>query len=66
MPRQPSFKTFRSAVDRELTARYGLTWADAGGDAQQLAAAITLAQTPADFVRWWGEKYDLTPREQWK
>ena len=27
--------------------------------------AWQLKETPADFIRWLGEKYDLTPADRW-
>jgi hypothetical protein len=43
-------------------------WAYAGlveDHADRVVQAWELKETPADFIRWLGEKYDLIPAELW-
>jgi hypothetical protein len=56
------FIDYLNAVDDLLQVRYGVTASDA--DMKQIAAAQDAGDTPAQFVDWFGEHYDLTPLPQ--
>lgn len=60
----PGINRYRNNVSCLMLDKYGITWADACGDDDRLIAGMD-AQTPAEFVDWWGEKYDLTPVTNW-
>jgi len=53
---------YRYAVSKEMERVYGITWADASGD-DDLLEKCRASIDPSDFVQWWGQKYDLTPKE---
>lgn len=55
--------TYRDEVSRLLHHTYALTWQDASGEDELLARALNAGESPRDFVRWFAEKYDLTPRD---
>lgn len=54
-----SFKDWRSAVDHYLQDIYCITIVDAGIDDERLASHWTSHDTPSEFVKWFGTKYDL-------
>ena len=47
------------AVDDAMRKIFDIDTSDAGIDADLLASAQEECQTPEEFARWWGEKYDL-------
>ena len=55
-----------NAVDAALLKFFGTDTADAGIEAELIASAQEEGQTPEDFARWYGEKYDLIYREEWQ
>ncbi len=59
--RQPrGLDNYRAQVlPAEMQRRYGLAWLDACGDDEPLVRARSAGRSPAEFVAWWGEKYDL-------
>ena len=40
-------------------------WQEASGDSESLEQAPVAGQSPADFVDWWGRKYDLNRKAEW-
>lgn len=52
---------YGAQVSSEFMRTYGISWADAAGDTAPLEEALREGQSPAEFVRWWGEKYGLVP-----
>lgn len=54
-------RAYAQAVTRAMLRAYGISWVDACGDSGPLRAAREAGQSPSEFVRWWGEKHDLTP-----
>jgi hypothetical protein len=54
------FIEYWEAVDAALLKFFGIDTSDAGIDADLIASAQEEGQTPEDFARWYGEKYDLT------
>lgn len=63
-PVQPAAMTlaaYRDAVSTAMETRYGISWSDACGDDEPLVRAKAHSMTPEDFVRWWGDRYDLEP-----
>lgn len=59
-------REYERRITREMVLEYGITWADACGDFEPLAAAIEAGQSPGEFVQRWGEKYDLIPISEWR
>ena len=54
-------QAYERAVTRAMLREYGVTWLDACGDVGPLRAAMEAGRTAEQFVRWWGEKYGMTP-----
>lgn len=50
---------YRKQVSDTMMKLYGITWDEATGDDEPLTGGMKADQTPEEFVRWWGEKYDL-------
>lgn len=61
MSSQAIMSEYEAAVSNTMQKRYGITWQDASGDTQPLESAIADGWTPEQFVRWFGERYDLEP-----
>lgn len=57
--------SYREAVSIEMVRVYGITWDDACGDDEPLVRAEDDGDSPAEFVKWWGERYELTPVKDW-
>ena len=55
-------ESYREQVSTEMQRRYGINWQDACGDDDPLIRGREAGRTPAEFVAWWGEKYDLIER----
>ena len=53
--------TYRDRVSAAMKKRYGITWDDAAGDVEPLETAMRDGMTPDEFVRWFGERYNLIP-----
>jgi hypothetical protein len=58
-----SYRDWRIAVDQRLYEIYCLTIEDAGFDEEYLATHWQSNEQPADFVEWFGDKYDFDPRQ---
>ena len=54
------FIKYWDAVDTAMQKLFGIDTADAGIEADLIASAQEQGQTPEDFARWYGDKYDLT------
>lgn len=59
MPQPTSVPLFRQQVDQEMLRLFGISWADACGDAEPLERAIDRGSSPREFALWWGDRYDL-------
>jgi hypothetical protein len=57
-----SYREWRDAVDRRLHRIYCITIEDAGFNEDYLINHWQSKEAPADFVEWFGNKYDLDPR----
>jgi len=55
-----SYRDWREAVDRHLHQNYCITIEDAGIDEDYLVHHWQLNEPPSEFVKWVGNKYDLT------
>ena len=55
------YRDWRAAVDRCLREVYCITIGDAGCDEDYLVNHWQSNETPAEFVDWYGNKYDLDP-----
>jgi hypothetical protein len=55
------YREWRGVVDRRLHQVYCITIEDAGFDEDYLVNHWQSKETPADFVEWYGNKYDLDP-----
>jgi hypothetical protein len=61
MSNEPTpFIDYWDAVDTAMFRLFGVDTADAGIDPAPIAEAQENGWTPAEFARWFGEKYDLT------
>lgn len=60
------FIDYWNAIDAALLKFFGIDTADAGIEADLIAAAQEEGQIPEDFARWYGEKYDLAYLDDWK
>jgi hypothetical protein len=61
------FAEWRRAVDQQLEKIFAITIEDAGVDDDFLRAHWEGKESPFEFVLWYGNKYDLDPREAvWK
>jgi hypothetical protein len=58
------FASWRRAVDQRLEEVYAITIVDAGVDDDFLRAHWEDEEPPFEFVLWYGNKYDLDPREE--
>jgi hypothetical protein len=56
---------YREAVSGEMFRVYGISWEEASGDTEPLERAQVAGQSPADFVDWFGRKFDLIPKSEW-
>ena len=61
-----SFMDYWEAVDAAMLKCFGIDTGDAGIDAELIASAQEEGQTPEEFARWYGAKYDLTYIDDWK
>ena len=60
------FMDYWEAVDEALLKFFGIDTSDAGIEPDMIASAQEELQTPEDFARRYGEKYDLTYLDDWK
>ena len=60
------FIKYWEAVDVAMLKFFGIDTGAAGIDADLIASAQEECQTPEDFARWYGDKYDLTYIDEWK
>jgi hypothetical protein len=60
----PACLAWVTEVDRLMLAEFCIDMSDAGADRDQIVRYWEWARTPADFVEWFGEKYDLITRDQ--
>jgi hypothetical protein len=63
MKQSTTLVDYEARVSRAMTELYDITWHDASGETELLAKAIEADRMPEEFVRWFGERYDLEPRE---
>jgi hypothetical protein len=56
-----SISHYEAAVSYAMKMTYGISWQDACGDVAPLHSALEDGSSPEEFVRWWGERYDLVP-----
>ena len=62
---KPNEERYCEQVSAEMQRVYGISWNDASGDSEPLERAQEAGQSPADFVDWFGTKYDLIPVSEW-
>jgi hypothetical protein len=59
------FMDYWEAVDAAMLKLFGIDTADAGIEPDLIASAQEECQTPEDFARWYGDKYDLIYLDRW-
>lgn len=59
-----SFLKYMNDIDALLWVDYGITITDAGIELDEIAGAQEDQWTPKEWVEWFAEKYDLTPRSE--
>lgn len=52
-------------ADRLMLEEFCIDLSDAGTDRSDVLRYWKFDENPADFVDWFGEKYDLITRDQW-
>jgi hypothetical protein len=57
-----SYSDWRNAVGERLDQIYCITMADGGFDEAHLIRHWQSSEAPRDFVKWFGNKYDLEPK----
>jgi hypothetical protein len=55
-----TFQQWTAEVDALCMTHLACSWADLCGDIAPLQLAFDAGESPAQFVLWWAEKYDLT------
>jgi len=60
------FMDYWEAIDAAMLKFFGIDTSDAGIEPDIVASAQEECQTPEDFARWYGEKYDLKYLDDWK
>jgi hypothetical protein len=60
---EADFSDWRRIVDLRLEEVYAITIEDVGFEDELLKLHWAQNEPPFEFVRWFGEKYDLEPRE---
>lgn len=58
-------KQFLARVDSFMVKRYGITWADACGDREDIERAARDREQPEEWAEAWAIKYDLEPIGPW-
>jgi hypothetical protein len=61
-----SYRDWRDAVDKRLHQIYCITIEDAGIVEEYLIDHWQSNEAPLDFVEWFGNKFDLTPRSDFE
>jgi hypothetical protein len=61
-----SFMDYWDAVDAMMMQLFGIDTGDAGIEPDLLEAVQEEGQTPEDFALWFGEKYGLRMRSEFK
>lgn len=61
----PACLVWVKAVDRIMLAEFCIELSEAGADRADVLRYWKFDENPADFVDWFGEKYDLITRDQW-
>jgi hypothetical protein len=61
-----SFVDYWNEVDAAMTKLFGIDTGDAGIEPDLLAAVQEEGQTPEDFALWFGEKYGLKMRSEFR
>jgi len=59
------FGRWTNSVDRMLQSDYAVTIEDVGVPESALRILWKAGDTPAEYVRWFGRKYDLISRDEW-
>lgn len=59
------FIQWANSVDRILQPEYAITIEDIGISESTLGKIWKSGETPAEYVRWFGQKYDLISRDNW-
>lgn len=59
------FDEWKEEVNEEMKKQWGITWHDASGDIEPLRNGYEQGDSPKEFATWWGDKYDLDPKEPW-
>lgn len=60
MAREQSFDAWARAVNGLCLHHFCCSWDDLCGEREVLERAYVSAETPLQFVTWFGKKYDLT------
>ncbi len=60
----PECSAWVKEVDQIMARDWCLDLSDAGADSEQVLRYWKFEQTPADFVEWFAEKYDLIRLER--
>ena len=58
-----NFTEWRNAVDRRMLDVYAITIDDSGFEDDDLRSHWEDKESPFEFVLWFGNKYDLDPKE---
>ncbi len=58
-----NFTDWRNAVGRRMLDVYAITIEDSGFEDDDLRSHWEEKESPFEFVSWFGNKYDLDPRE---
>jgi hypothetical protein len=61
-----SFMDYWTAVDAAMMTLFGIDTGDAGIEPDLLAAVQEEGQTPENFALWFGEKYGLKMRSEFR
>jgi hypothetical protein len=64
MSAELSFYEWRKAANAAMSDIYGIDTDDAGLGDEWLMSHWSSGQTPKDFVKWFGLKYDLTSKRE--
>ena len=63
-PADMPFIDYVNAVEDELERVYGLSIFDPGIEFDELAAAQEAGESPSEWVAWFGQKHDLTRKDE--
>lgn len=59
------FGSWLNSVDHILQSDYAVTIKDVGLSKSSLREIWKADETPAEYVRWFGRKYDLISQDKW-